>query len=217
MTGVNGNLEHKMSGVNFTLGLRGRVSERIELGFAYENALTAKGDASFNYFESYVDPDQNVTEEEMLTDSYYRYPKIFRGGFTFYPRTDPKTVFTAEVEYMPWQEFEDSFLEAEEPTGLDKTWDVRIGLEHTFYNGVPVRFGFRHINSYIDRDAGSTIFTGGTGFPLGSGLVAASVEIIKITSFQEHQFPYPADYPYEDLSRVEDTRFRIAVGWSVNW
>jgi hypothetical protein len=203
--------EHDMSGVNFTVGLRVKVSERVEIGLAFENALTASGSRDTFYYDASFDT--SLTYE----DVYYRYPQIFRGGITFYPRTDPRTVFTAELEYIPWEKFEDSFLAAGEPTGLDKTMDVRIGLEHTFYNGVPVRFGFRHINSYIDRDAGSTIFTGGTGMPIGSGLISASVELMKITSYQEHQFEYPPDYYSEDIARVEDTRFRIAVGYTVNW
>jgi len=216
--GIDGLYEHDMSGVNFTVGVRAKLSERIEIGLAFENSLTAQGPADLLYHEAWGDTSQNVTVEETFKDVYYRYPQIFRGGITFYPRTDPRTVFTAELEYIPWEKFENSLLATvDEPTGLDKTMDVRIGLEHTFYNGVPVRFGFRHINSYIDRDAGSTIFTGGTGLPIGSGLISASVELMKITSYQEHQFDYPPDYYSEDIARVEDTRFRIAVGYTVNW
>ena len=172
-TGTEGLYEFGMSGVNFTVGLRGRISERAEIGLAYESALTASGTADIHYGEYFTDSDQNTYEEASVPDSYYRYPQIYRGGFTFYPRTDPRTVFTAELEYIPWEKFQSSLLEtAGESTGLDKTVDVRIGLEHTFYNDVPLRFGFRHYNSYIDRDAGSTIFTGGTGMPVGSGLVS---------------------------------------------
>ncbi len=216
--GINGKYEFDMSGVNFTVGLRGKVSERIELGVAYESPLTASGDANWNYSEIFSDPADNVVEEEVFPDSYYRYPQIIRGGITFYPRTDPRTVFTAELEYIPWEKFENSRLLANgESPWLEKTVDVRIGLEHTFYNGIPVRFGFRHFTSYIDRDADSTIFTGGTGMPIGSGLVSFSVELMKVTSFLYHQFPYPAEYDSEDFARVEDTRFRIALGYTVNW
>jgi hypothetical protein len=221
LEGVDGKHEYDMSGINMTVGLRCRVSERIEIGLAYESPLTASGTADTTYGKYFTDSTPDSVWEASIPDSYYRYPQIFRGGFTFYPRTDPKTVFTAELEYIPWEKFESSLLTAaEEPTGLDKTLDVRIGLEHTFYNGVPLRFGFRHHNSYIDKDAGATIFTGGTGFPIGSGLVSFSVEIIKITSYQEHQFEYPEfpeTYESPDEARVEDTRFRMAVGYTVNW
>ena len=229
LEGVDGRFEQEMSGVNFTVGLRGKISERVEVGLAYESPLTASGTWNLNYHEAYLDTSMNETIEDQFKDSYYRYPQIFRGGFTFYPRTDPHTVFTIELEYVPWQKFEQNLgegrtsdVEIEQPN-LEKTVDVRIGLEHTFYNGIPMRFGFRHFESYMDKDANSTVFTGGTGFPIGTGLVAVSVEIMKITSFQEHQFPYPEDpedptmYPVEDEARVEDTRFRLGVSYTVNW
>ena len=204
--------EFDMNGVNLTLGARVMVTERVEFGLAYESPLTAKGDR----VESSV---QGGLETTVTTpDDYYRYPRIFRGGVTFFPRTDPKTVFTAEMEYIPWEELEDSRVTGlDNPQNLKNTTDVRIGLQHTFYNGVPIRFGFRHFENYRDPDAGSTIFTGGTGIPFGSGMFAVSVELGKITSYQEHQFPYPPDYASEDIARVEDTRFRIGLGYTVNW
>jgi hypothetical protein len=218
MDGLNGQYDFDMSGVNFTVGLRAKVSDRVEIGLAYENALTASGTGEMVYHEAWQDTSNNVSLEETVEDAYYRYPQIFRGGITFYPRTDPRTVFTAEMEYIPWQKFEDSQnLATNESEKLEKTVDVRIGLEHTFYNGVPLRFGFRHLNSYLDKDADSTIFTGGTGMPIGGGLVSASVEIMKITSYQEHQFPYPSGFDVDPLARVEDTRFRVGVSYTVNW
>ncbi len=229
LDGVDGRFEQEMSGVNFTIGVRGKISERLEIGLAYENPLTASGTWNLNYHEAYDDTSMNITIEDNFRDSYYRYPQIFRGGFTFYPQTDPRTVFTVEMEYMPWQKFEQNLGEGQssagelEATDLEDVVDFRVGLEHTFYNGVPMRFGFRHFTSYADKDANSTIFTGGTGFPIGSGLVAVSVEIMKITSFQEHQFPYPEDpddpsrFPVDEEARVEDTRFRLGVSYTVNW
>ena len=50
---------------------------------------------------------------------------------------------------MPWSQTEDT-EKAEGANGaqLNDTMDVRIGLEHTFYNGMPLRFGFRHFDTY---------------------------------------------------------------------
>ena len=216
--GINELYDFDMDGVNVTLGLRGRVSERVEIGVAYENALTASGTADLAYHETRNDGAPDTDMSATVEDAYFRYPEIYRAGITFFPRTDPRTVFTVELEYMAWNEFEDSLNQVTNGIDeLEKTLDVRIGLEHMFYNGVPLRFGFRHLPSYRDKDAGSTIFTAGTGMPIGGGMVATSVEIIKITSFQEHQFPYPDGFLVEDIARVEDTRFRVSLGYTVNW
>lgn len=221
--GLTSTFEQDMTGVNFTVGARVKVSERLELGFAYENPLTAKGTWNLAHYEQFDDAANNVEMEGSYRDSYYRYPQILRGGFTFYPQTDPRTVFTADLEYYPWQKFEynvgeveESDLETENPN-LEKVYDVRIGLEHTFYSGVPLRFGFRHFTAYSDKEADATIFTGGTGVPVGSGLIGVSLELRKITSFQEHQFEYPDGFYTDPEARVEDTRFRVGLSYTVNW
>ncbi len=218
LDGLDGRIEQELSGVNFTLGLQAKVSERVEIGFAYENPLKASGTWTTNYHESWDDPNNNVDDEETFSDAYYRYPQIFRGGFTFYPQTDPRTVFTAELEYIPWNKFDQSLTDdTSTEANLEKVVDVRIGLEHTFYSGVPVRFGFRHFTSYLDKEANATIFTGGTGIPVGGGMFAVSLELRKITSYQEHQFPYPDGFYTEPIARVEDTMFRVGLGYTVNW
>ena len=199
------------------------VSERVEVGFAYENPLTAKGTWNLAHYEQFDDSANNVDLEDNYKDSYYRYPQILRGGLTFYPQTDPRTVFTADLEYNPWQKFEQNLGEGSEveieleDANLEKVYDVRIGLEHTFYNGVPLRFGFRHFTAYSDDEAHATVFTGGTGVPLGSGLIGVSLELRKITSVQEHQFHYPDGFYTDPVARVEDTRFRVGVSYTVNW
>ena len=51
--------------------------------------------------------------------------------------------------------------------------------------------------------------------PLGKGMVSVSLELSKIDSVIDHQFPYPADYfgpayTADPQARVEDTRFGSA-------
>ncbi len=210
--------EMDMKGVNFTLGGRFVVTERVELGVAIESELAADGDLE----QSYYDADTGTAVDTRMAAGY-RYPQIFRAGLTFRPQTDPRTTFTIEGEFSQWSKFEDS-----RETGLaniqflEDTMDVRIGLEHLFYNGVPVRFGFRYYESYLDKDAGSTVFSAGVGMKALEGMVSFSLELGKITSIQPHQFPYPADYWGDSFvtdpdSRVEDTRFRLGAGYTLDF
>ena len=139
------------------------------------------------------------------------------------PQTDPKTIFTIEAELMAWSELADSSNPGyDNPMNLQDTFDVRIGLEHRFYNNMPLRFGFRRFDSYMDRETGTSVFSAGSAFAVGRGEVAVSVELGKVTSILPHQFPYPDDYfgdSYETdpEARVEDTRFRIGVGYTQNF
>ena len=201
-------------GVNFTLGARVVLSERVELGVAWESALEVSGDREMTLNDaagSVV-----VNDEHTIT-----YPNMFRVGLTFMPRTDPRTVFTIEAEYKPWSELEDSdFADPGSVQNLNDVTDVKVGLEHTFYNGIPLRFGFRHVDTYADRDADVSVFSTGVGAPIGGGMVSVSVELSKISAVMPHQFPYPDDsfgdnFRSDPFARVDDTRFRIGVGYKV--
>ena len=214
--------EMDLQGVNFTLGLKGKLNNRVDVGFAWESQLSADGGTDGEMH--YADPDSNFTSMSIsLDDTYFRYPNIFRGGVTFRPRTDPATVFTIELEYIPWHEMADSrYPGYDNPRNLEDTKDVRIGLEHTFYNGMPLRFGFRHANSYLDRDAHCSFFSAGIGVPYQMGMFSASLELGKVTNDQVHIFPYDSDefgdaYTAAPQARVEDTRFRLGVGYSLSF
>ncbi|PID79611.1 hypothetical protein CSA17_03320 [bacterium DOLJORAL78_65_58] len=207
--------EYDMDGVSFSLGARGKISERVEIGLAWESQLNTKGDYTRSHYTA-----ASMSTVEETWDGSLRYPNVFRGGLVLRPRTDPRTVFTAEVEYLAFSELIDSQNPGyENPQNLQDVTDVRIGVEHMFYNGTPLRFGFRRFDSYRDPEAGCSVFTAGTDFGVGRGRVAFSVELGKITSVRDHQFAYPADYLGDNYvvdpqARVEDTRFRVGVGYT---
>ena len=207
-----------MNGVNFTVGVQGTVNERVEIGLAWESELSAEGDWSNEDYDGATGETVSGT-----TDAYYRYPQAFRAGLAFRPRTEPRTVFTMELEYRPWSDFQDFRNEGQvDPPLLEDTMDVRVGLEHTFYNGMPLRFGFRHFDSYADKESQASVFSAGLGAPLGGGQVSLSLELSKIAGVLPHQFPYPTEYfgdSYEvdPSARVEDTRFRVGVGYTVEF
>ena len=207
-----------MDGINVSFGLRGVVSERVELGLAWESRLKASGDFSDRRTEA----DGGVVIDETHA-GHIKYPDIYRAGLTFRPRTDPATVFTMELEYMPWSQTEDT-EKAEGLNGarLNDTMDLRIGLQHTFYSGVPLRFGFRHYDSYMDKEASASAFSAGVGMPLGAGMMLFSLELTKLDSVIDNQFPYPPDYfgpayTADPQARVEDTQLRFGLGYTVNF
>jgi len=210
--------ELDINGVNFILGARVVLTERVELGLAWESELSADGTLT----QAHYNAADGVTTDTSM-DAYYRYPQIVRAGLTFRPQTDPRTVFTIEGEWTEWSELKDSQTAGDEfATPLENTMDVRIGLEHLFYNGMPLRFGFRHFDTYADRDAGSSVFSAGVGFNAMEGQISVSLELGKITSIQPHQFPYPDDYFGDSYvtdpeARVEDTRFRLGVGYTLDF
>lgn len=209
--------EYDMDGFGLTLGARGKVSERMEIGLAWESQMNTEGDYSRT---SYTAATGDYLEETW--EGFLRYPNIWRAGFTFYPRTNPATIFTAEMEYLEYSKVADSESPGyENEQNLNDVMDVRIGVQHLFYNGTTLRFGFRRFDSYRDEEAASSVFSVGTDFVVAGGRLAFSVELGKIQSVRDHQFEYPDGYLYdsnsyytEDQARVEDTRFRVGVGYT---
>jgi len=208
--------ELKLHGVNATAGLRAVLSHRVDLGVAIESTLRATGDWRRT---------ETVVATAALTDTtrggFYDYPWCVRAGLALRPRNELPTVFTFEVEYRPWSELRDGTQDDPSPLLRDVA-DVRLGVEHVFYNGMPLRFGFRHVNSYADRDRGMSAFTAGTAAAVGQGRVAFSVELSKLYADQQHQFPYPADYfgdafVTDPIATVEDTRFRVGASYTMEF
>ncbi len=211
--------EHWLEGGNAVVGLRVKASPRVEIGVAWESPLDVSGEAKT--VDTSYDPIADTwSEEATAANASINYGQRYRAGFTLYPRSDPRTIFTVDMLFAEWSELEDSRIGPEDaPLRLEDTLDLRIGVEHRFYNGVPLRFGFRRLDSYSDREAGATFFTTGIGVPWERGLFHVSAELSKVSSYQRHWFEYdyegePGEYPTAETSRVEETRFRLGAGFT---
>ncbi len=92
------------------------------------------------------------------------YPQEVRVGATYRPRARLQTTIRMDLAWTEWSEFKNPLFGVD---GLDNVWDVRVGIEHVFYNGVPARFGFRFAPSPVDDEVATTAFTFGGGFDYG--------------------------------------------------
>jgi hypothetical protein len=203
----------ELSGFNVTVGAQMRLSERLVLGAAYESRLEVDGDhLQYRFEEGDEEPAEHTSLQKM------KYPDHWRAGLAFFPRSDPRTVFTADVVYADWADLEDSRLDeaglSSLRASLQEVVDVRIGVEHIFYNEARLRFGFRRYDSYADRDGGNTVFSTGAGWPLADGMMAFSLELNKVQSNLTHIYDYPEGYYARDYARVDDRRLRLGLSWS---
>ena len=133
------------------------------------------------------------------------------------PRNAPRTVFTLDLVFSNWSDLEDTRSVPDEFVYLRDTLDYRFAIQHTFYNGVPVWFGFRHLNNYANREANADYFSAGMGMPFVKGLIQFSVEIGKIVGELEHIFEYPSDFEADEIARVENNTFRFGFGYRISW
>jgi hypothetical protein len=204
-----------LSGVNATFGLQVRPNERLALAVAYETALTVDGDLDSELY--LAENDSLVTARSAHS---LEYPAAWRLGAAIYPRHDPRTVLTVDVVLTSWTDLEDDRPDLDQnrltdPAYLQDVVDVRIGLQHQFQGGQTMNVGFRRYDSYNDADGGNSIFSAGSGWPIGPGRLAVSLELNKLQTWDvPHIFAYPDGYDAPDDARVDDLRLRLGLGWS---
>ena len=76
----------------------------------------------------------------------------------------PSASSAPTIRPIKWSAYRNTLLAA---PGLSDSWEARAGIEHVFYNGMPVRFGFRWAPSPLDQDVATSAFTFGAGFRVG--------------------------------------------------
>lgn len=92
------------------------------------------------------------------------YPQEFTAGVTWRPRARLRTTIRVEADWVEWSKFENQLWAG---PGLDDVWGARLGIEHVFYNGVPMRFGIRYVPAPLDDEVATTAFTFGGGLDVG--------------------------------------------------
>jgi hypothetical protein len=223
--------EQELSGWSWTLGAQGRITPHVEAGVSYEGEYTLDGALTTadttGTLGMWVPYDQ---EQRMAVDSggdvEVRYPGTLAVGVALRPRNRLETVFSFDLVRRFWTGVDQESYRAQVLTAqgeLRDTWDLRLGLEHVFPNGMPARFGFRYLENYADRESARSIFSGGVGFPAGGFVFDVTVQYHRQTSRQAFLIERTlviegrGDSPYNEpqgLSKVEDGLVGVLVGVS---
>lgn len=86
-------------------------------------------------------------------------------GLVYRPRAMMETSVRLDATWTEWSAYANTLVADPD---LSDTWEARGGIEHVFYNGMPVRFGFRWSPSPTNEDVATTAFTFGAGFRVGA-------------------------------------------------
>ena len=210
-------LGRSVEGWSLTFGQVATVSERLQLGVTVETKPQLGDDYSVR-----VDGVEMGVE---TSSGDLEYPLRVQGGGTYRPRNDLKTTFAADVVWMGWGDLEESIPEdvwaaadrgQYPPVSLRDTWEVRFGLEHLFYNGLPARIGFRYGETYALEEADRVTFTFGFGYVMDKLALDLAGEVTKRNSRQEPLRPRDEQGPYVGAGRdrVEDTLLVVTIGAS---
>ena len=155
-------IRRDLTGWGWSVGGYGKVTDHLDLGVAFEGAFTVDGDHAYRLVDTGAVPE----DVEVSRQDEVRYPETLSFGLSYRPQNTLATVFSLEATHRFWENLEDDFRTdvLADTFALRDTWDFRLGLEHVFYNGLPVRFGFRYLEGYEDRESERTIFSAGIGY-----------------------------------------------------
>ena len=90
---------------------------------------------------------------------------------------------------------------------LRNTWDLRVGVEHVFYNDLPFRVGFRYLENYADPESARSLYSLGLGYLFGK----LGLDVTGIYGRQTSRQPFLFDPSYGAFpapasdERVEDS------------
>lgn len=154
-----------LSGTRVLGAITVRPDHRVDAALTYRGTVTLDGDftrtgdpAAAAYFASPADP--GVASGALEVE----YPREIGVGVAYRPRAKVKTTARLDVEWTEWSEFRHGLWSG---LALDDVWTFRVGLEHIFYNGYPVRMGFHYGSSPLSDEIATTAFTFGGGVDLG--------------------------------------------------
>lgn len=209
-------IQQELEGWGWSAGAWGRIGNRVQLGASFEGPVSLDGNRTVELITGAGSQPDSVTSTG--GDAAFDYPGVLRVGATYHPRNELRTTFSIEMERRFWE------TATETPTVsvvgdtvvMRDTWELRLGLEHIFYNDLPVRFGFRYLQSYADAESERSIFSAGVGYRIGGFALDVAGLYHRQTSRQD--FPFDPSYltfqAPESLERVEDAILQLVLGVS---
>jgi len=162
------NIKNKYSGVRYQGGFIIGLGERVHLGFSY----THKTELTKEY---------KTNSDTVWADTTIYYPTKFGIGFGYHPRNIWDTKFSVEARLVKWSDYDDLY---------DDVIEYSAGIEHTMYNGIPIRLGFRYQPSGRDKEVTLSAFSAGTAIKLPYNLVLdLGAEVGKRNYTEKDLFP----------------------------
>jgi len=168
-----------------SLGLHYRFDERLGLG------MQVRLPYSVNFNTSFV----RDTLTEVNSKQSLSYPAQIGGGLSYRFQNVLEARLTFDFVYDFWSHFTDS----RRVTDYNDTYTVRFGVEHLFFDKIPLRAGFTYGTLKESKDFTRTVLTIGSGFVLSNVQVNFAGGVSTFQYYQNDIFP-EALYGYTNRS-----------------
>jgi len=170
-----------------SLGLNYNLNERLALAMSARLPFTVKYDQSTT--------EEGVQDTAFTSDYSLTYPMQLGFGLEYRFTNILEARILLDFIYDFWSKFEDSRI-----ASLDyyDTYSLRVGVEHNFFDQVPLRVGFSYSTLRESRDFSKTLLSVGSGVNIKELAVNFA---LGFSSFQYYQYDMFDDAAYGMLNR----------------
>lgn len=143
------------------------------------------------------------------------YPARIGGGLNYRFENILAASISFDIVYDFWSTFEDNL----NPTNYNDTYTIHTGVEHLFFNRVPLRVGFLFGTLRESKDFSRTVLSIGSGFDVQQVVVNIAGGIAAQEYYQDDFF---ADSIYgisnrSDRDRVNTTQYFVRLDLNYTW
>lgn len=155
-----------------TFGATYNYDERLAFAFAYRLPFNLKTTAKF----------EKMGVDTTIAFSRQRdveYPARLGFGFDYRFENVLAAQIMIDYYYEFWSEFKDSW---NSNLNFEDTYNIRVGIEHVFFDGVPFRVGLSFGTLREDKSLTQTTFS------LGTGLIFKNIHVDFAVGYSNNQF-----------------------------
>lgn len=209
------------SGTNINLGLTAKVSERLTLGL--HGTISGLYTLENTQMIAAMDSALLLPSYSFSADSSYNMiidrPNIYSFSVRYIPENELKTVLFAQFDLTDWRSYAVDYFDSADSLVSDyspnfsPSWTLRAGVEHVFFTGVPMRFGFSYEKNPMNNDMNRMTIN------LGSGWSKDNLTMDIGLAIYQNMYYYSDLFPVEDevrtsLDKVKEQGLRANVSLS---
>ena len=154
------------------LGLTAKVSKRIQLGLhgSLHGIYTLDGTRMIAGMDSsLLIPSYSVSPDSAYSLVIDR-PNTYSLSVKYIPDNELKTTLYAQFDVTDWRSYAAGYFDSADSLvslfapEYSPSWAIRAGVEHVFFTGVPLRFGFTYEKNPMSNEMNRSTINVGSGW-----------------------------------------------------
>ncbi len=211
-------------GTNINLGISAQVNDRLQLGLHANLAgiYTLEGSNLVAGMDSSLMlPAYNVSADTSY-DVIIDRPNVYSFSVKYIPENELRTVLFAQFDITDWKSYAigyfdsaDSLVNLYSPE-FSASWALRAGVEHEFFTGVPLRFGFSYEENPMHNDMNRMTINLGSGWSNDNLTLDLGLAIYQNMYYYKDLFPVEGEVR-TSLDKVKEQGLRANVSLSYSF